>query len=154
MKWGLLGLESLASTRRNRTLGVAPAVRVFNELAVPGLGNAWFGRQIVLALLGIDLAASAREQGRPVTNIAAATGVEALAVWWTYEKRVGWAERAARLPGFRKLRRKKNKPPTFAEASSRSFYVVQPMRIGTLDPLAAFGLVDAPSRRFARRGAA
>lgn len=145
----MLGLESLGSTRRSRSMGVGPAVRAFNDQAVPGLGGVWFGKQIVLALLGIHLAAFAREQGVAVSNITGATGVEALAVWWTYEKRLGWHERHGRLPGFRKLRRwRGRKAPTVAEATSRDFYIVQPMRIGTLAPLAAFGLVHAPSRLF------
>lgn len=150
MEWGLLGLESIGSTRRSRSLGIAPAVRAFNEQAVPGLGNAWFGQQLVLALLGIELAARAREKGVTVSNIAAATAVEALAVWWTYE-RSKWKESQRRLPGFRKLKRRNEKNPerpTFKEAISRNFYVVNPMRSATRDPLAAFGLVEAQSRRF------
>ncbi|WAP70084.1 hypothetical protein OH818_08095 [Jiella pelagia] len=103
----------------------------------------------MLALLGIHLASRAGERGFAVSNIAAANAVEALAVWWTYQRRLGWGERHERLPGSRKLRRWKDaEPPSFGEAISRSFYVVQPMRIGTLDPLATFGLVNAPSRRF------
>ena len=39
--WGLLGPESLPSARRVRTLGLAAAVRRFNERAVPGIGGVW-----------------------------------------------------------------------------------------------------------------
>jgi hypothetical protein len=39
IEWGLLGPEALASQRRTRTLGLGAAVRAFNDLAVPGLGN-------------------------------------------------------------------------------------------------------------------
>ena len=41
--WGLLGPETLANERRTRTLGLGATVRLFNDLAVPGLGGAGLG---------------------------------------------------------------------------------------------------------------
>ena len=58
--WGLLGPESLVGERRTRTLGLGASVRAFNDLAVPGLGGVWFGKQLFLALLGIQVAQRAR----------------------------------------------------------------------------------------------
>ena len=52
-QWGLLGPEAISSSRRTRSLGIAASVRRFNDLAVPGLGGVWFGKQIFLALLGV-----------------------------------------------------------------------------------------------------
>ena len=52
MFWGLLGPETLNGERRTRTLGVGAAVRCFNDLAVPGTGGVWFGKQVLLATLG------------------------------------------------------------------------------------------------------
>ncbi|WP_155897331.1 hypothetical protein [Aureimonas ureilytica] len=122
-------------------------MRFFNERAVPGLGNVWFGRQVVLALFGVRLAEEARKVGRRCTNIAAANAVEALAVWLTLQNN-GWS-RNERLPGFLKLQRHRGKePPSFKEASSTAFYVTQPMRIGTGDALVTLGLVSATSSRF------
>jgi hypothetical protein len=147
MRWGLLGGERLGSTRRIRTLGLAASVRAFNELAVPGLGGVWYGRQIVLALLGIHLAEMARREGRGLSNIMTANALEALAVWTAY-KNNGWA-RNDRLPGYRKLgRQNRAQAPSFKLAGSRAFYVSQPMRIRTVDALATLRFVEAPSRRF------
>ena len=39
MRWGILGPGSIESVRRVRTLDLTPCVRLFNELAVPGLGG-------------------------------------------------------------------------------------------------------------------
>ena len=44
--WGLLGPESIAIERRTRTLNLGACVRTFNDLAVPGLGGVWFGKQL------------------------------------------------------------------------------------------------------------
>jgi hypothetical protein len=120
-------------------------VRAFNELAVPGMGGVWYGRQILLALLGIYLAETVRRQGRSLSNITTANAVEALAVWCAYKKH----GKHPRLPGVRKFRRQGlEQDPTFKLAGSRTFYVSQPMRIGTVDALAMLGFVEAPSRRF------
>ena len=56
MKWGLLGPEMLGSQRRVRTLGLASVVRLFNDLAAPGMGGVWFGKQLLIAALGVALA--------------------------------------------------------------------------------------------------
>ncbi len=147
MDWGLLGGERLEGTRRTRALGMGATVRVFNELAVPGLGGVWFGKQVMLALLGIYLAETARGNGAGPSNIMAANAVEALAVWLTLKKD-GWI-RDARLRGVLKLQRYgADQDPTFNVARSQAFYVTQPMRIGTLDALAMLGFVEAKSRRF------
>ena len=61
--WGLLGPETLPSLRRTRGLGIAASVRRFNDLAVPGLGGVWFGKQIFLALLGVAVAEYVRAWG-------------------------------------------------------------------------------------------
>jgi len=49
ISWGLLGPETLAGERRTRTLGLGATVRSFNDLAVPGLGGVWFGKELLLA---------------------------------------------------------------------------------------------------------
>ena len=46
MTWGLLGPKALGNERRTRTLGLVVAVCAFNDLAVPGLGGVWFGKQL------------------------------------------------------------------------------------------------------------
>ncbi|MCI9882183.1 MULTISPECIES: hypothetical protein [Methylobacterium] len=147
MEWGLLGGERLGGTRRVRTLGMGATVRFFNEQAVPGLGGVWFGRQVVLALLGIHIGESLRADGRGSANILAANAVEAFAVWSTLTRNK-WS-RDPRLPGYLKLQLySKREDPTFKHAGSRAFYVSQPMRIGTRDALPMLGLVSATNRRF------
>jgi len=79
--WGLLGPETLASERRTRTLGLGATVRSFNDLAVPGLGGVWFGKQLFLATLGVAIAERVRNSGKRVQNIEVANAVEALACW-------------------------------------------------------------------------
>ncbi len=51
--WGLLGPESLPNARRTRTLGLGASVRRYNDLAVPGLVGVWYGKQLLLATLGV-----------------------------------------------------------------------------------------------------
>ena len=54
--WGILGPGSVESVRRVRTLGLASSTRLFNELAVPGLGGVWFGKQLLFSTLGVMVA--------------------------------------------------------------------------------------------------
>ena len=143
--WGLLGPERLVSERRTRTLGVAAAIRAFNDLAVPGMGNVFFGKQLVLAIMGIHLAQRLRADGVPVKNIETANAVEALACWLALDAS-GW-ESDPRLRGSTKLRGPRHEP-TFAEARKRSFYVTAPMRMVTVQPLFALGLAESESERF------
>ncbi len=74
LMWGMLGPENVHSERRTRTLELGAAVRHFNELAVPGLGGVWFGKQLFLALLGIAVAERVRSRrsvaGSPTATMA------------------------------------------------------------------------------------
>ncbi|MGA2255580.1 MAG: hypothetical protein ABSG53_13025 [Thermoguttaceae bacterium] len=142
--WGLLGPEVLATERRTRTLGLNAAVRWFNDLAVPGLGGVWFGKQLFLALLGIAVADRVRSLGHRVRNIEVANAVEALACWLALNS-TGWKSNP-RLRGATKMRNKTDL--AFAQMRKPSFYVTQPMRQATVQPLRAFGLVDSVGERF------
>ncbi len=81
MKWGILGPGKVESTRRVRTLNLAATTRAFNEMAVPGLGGVWFGRQIFLAVLGVQVAQQARTRDSCATTIVVTNAIEALACW-------------------------------------------------------------------------
>lgn len=147
--WGLLGPETLPSLRRTRGLGIAASVRRFNDLAVPGLGGVWFGKQIFLALLGVAVAEYVRAWGnspdiRKISNIEVTNAVEALACWMAYRKN-GWTP-DPRLRGITKLRGWHS--ITFQQARQPGFYVTQPMRIATVQTLPALGLVEADNTRF------
>lgn len=142
--WGLLGPEKLGVERRTRTLGLGATVRAFNDRAVPGLGGVWFGKQLLLATLGVAVAECARLSGKRVRNIEVANAVEALACWLALNQNE-W-QRDARLRGATKMRGKTDL--SFANMRQPSFYVTQPMRQATVQPLRALGLMDSTGERF------
>ena len=145
MVWGLLGRESLGAVRRVRTLGLGAAVRNFNELAVPGLGGVWFGRQVFLATLGVAVNELARQAGSRTSNIQVANALEAFGCWHALD-RSGRA-RDDRIKGRDTL------PHvladfSFANISRPSFYITQPMRMQTVQALLQLGLVTSTGQRF------
>lgn len=145
--WGILGPDKVANERRTRTLGLGAAVRAFNDLAVPGMGNVYFAKQLVLALLGVRVAqciAERRERRVKARNIETANAIEALACLLGFQSNEWRPDE--RLRGRRKMREKDI--PSFAEARKRSFYVTQPMRMSTIQPLKELRLVEASSERF------
>jgi hypothetical protein len=142
--WGLLGPEELVTQRRTRTLGVGAAVRKFNDLAVPGLGGVWFGKQLFLGALGVAVAERARAAGLRVQNIETANAVEALACWLAL-KNNGW-KAEPRLRGATKMYGTSNL--AFSTVRRSRFYVTQPMRMATVQPLRALGIVESPAERF------
>lgn len=144
LAWGLLGPETLASERRTRTLGLGATVRTFNDLAVPGLGGVWFGKQLFLATLGVAIAERVRDSGGRVRNIEVANAVEALACWLALEDN-GW-NRDPRLRGASKMRNKTDL--SFASVRKPSFYITQPMRQATVQPMRALGLAESAGERF------
>ncbi len=142
--WGLLGPEFLPNARRTRNLGLGASVRLFNDLAVPGLGGVWYGKQLLLATLGVAVAEAARSRGAKVQNIEVANAIEALACWLAFEEN-GWST-DARLRGNNKLQGKADF--SFRYVRQRNFYVTQPMRTATVQALPALGLVESDSPRF------
>jgi len=146
LSWGLLGPGELTAERRVRTLGVSASVRHFNELAVPGLGGVWFGKQVMLATLGVMVAQGARGHRRQLTNIETANAIEALACWLGFEKN-RW-QAVPRLRGVNKMRGVTKEKLTFRRLREQKFYVTQPMRMSTVEALPALGLVDATGTRF------
>lgn len=142
--WGLLGPEFLPNARRTRTLGLGASGRRFNDLAVPGLGGVWYGKQLLLATLGVAVAEDARSRGAKVQNIEMANAIEALACWLAFKSN-GWSS-DARLRGNTKLQGKDDF--SFRRVRQRNFYVTQPMRMATVQALPALGFVESDSARF------
>ena len=142
--WGLLGPEFLSNARRTRTLGLGASVRSFNDLAVPGLGGVWYGKQLLLATLGVAVAEEARSQGAKVQNIVVTNAIEALACRLSFNSN-GWS-RDARLRGNTKLQGKDDF--SFRRVRQPNFYVTQPMRMATVQALPALGFVESDSARF------
>ena len=143
--WGLLGGEKLFGTRRTRTLGLGAAVREFNERAVPGLGGIWFGKQALLAILGIVVAERAREAGAHVRNIEVANAIEALACWLAFKSNSWTQDR--RLRGINKLQAK-GANFSFSQVRQRYFYVTQPMRMSSVQALPSLGFATNEGVRF------
>lgn len=144
MQWGILGPGSVESVRRVRTLDLTPCVRLFNELAVPGLGGVWFGKQLFLATLGVLVAEQANERGCQVTKIAVANAIEAIACWLalTGEPRTS----GGRVLGSTKIIG--HDSYSFSKVSQSNFYVTTPMRMTTVTALPALGLVETSGNRF------
>lgn len=142
--WGLLGPEFLPNARRTRTLGLGASVRSFNDLAVPGLGGVWYGKQLLLATLGVAVAEEARSRGAKVQNIEVANAIEALACWLAFNSN-RWC-RDARLRGNTKLKGRDDF--SFRRVRQPNFYVTQPMRMATVQALPALGFVESDSVRF------
>lgn len=143
--WGILAPEPVASERRTRTLGLGAAVRMFNDLAVPGMGGVWFGKQVFLATLGVAVCEEARRHNVRLDNIKVANAIEALACWMQHRANDGLRDR--RLRGIQKLGGV-NGTPVFAMFARPGFYVSQPMRMVTVQALKALGLVNSLGERF------
>lgn len=149
--WGLLGPETISGTRRTRTLGLSSAVRYFNDRAVPGLGGVWYGKQILLALLGVVVAERARRKNPKfdASNIQVANAIEALACWSGFKNNSAFDPRKdPRLRGKEKLPGKQADDFVFARAHKPGFYLTQPMRMQTVQPLPALGFVATMGERF------
>jgi|GEM_PF-276064 len=144
--WGLLGPESVGSERRTRTLNLGATVRSFNDLAVPGMGGVWFGKQLFLATLGVAVAEQARAARRRVSNIEVANAIEALGCWLALHHN-GWG-RDPRVRGANKMRRVAEQDLSFDRVRKPSFYVTQPMRQATIQPLRDLGLIESAGERF------
>lgn len=144
--WGILGPGNIESARRVRTLGLSSSTRLFNELAVPGLGGVWFGKPLLLATLGVVVAEKAALLGRRVTPIGVTNAIEALACGMalTQDRHAG----DARLLGTTKLAGRNIEDFSFRNASRPGFYVTQPMRMATVSVLPALGLVEPGGVRF------
>jgi hypothetical protein len=142
--WGLLGPDELPNERRSRTLELGAAVRHYNDLAVPGLGGVWFGRQLLWPTLGVIVADALRQQGQRHGNIEVANAIEALACWLALKN--SSTQRDPRLRGVTKLR--VDQPSSYKRLSRTSAYVSQPMRMSAVQPLRALGLLSGDSDRF------
>lgn len=145
---GMLGPDRLGSSRRLRSLGIAGAVRRFNERAVPGLGGIWFGKQLMLALLGVRVAELQSERGHTVAKMECANAIEALACWLSY-RGTEWAS-DPRLRGRNKFPREHDLEhgPLYSRFRSRGFYVTQPMRMAAGSALVPLGFATTSNRRF------
>lgn len=143
--WGLLGPDRVPSNRRTRTLGLGRAVRRFNELAVPGLGGLWYGRQALYTALAMAVVRRLKVWNVHRSHIEVANAIEAVACSIGYRHN-GWSA-DWRMRGRNKLSRETT-APSFKQACRSNYYVSQPMRMSTAQALPSLGLALRPSARF------
>jgi hypothetical protein len=127
--WGTLAPEDLPVLRRQQDLGLAAAVRHFNDRAVPGLGGLWFPMPLVWSVLAVSIANQLKRSALPVGN-----AIEALMMHSHRDIRNG------RLRGGRKLQGMEDR--SFANLTRSGVYVVQPIRMAMVQPLVALGFVQ------------
>jgi hypothetical protein len=128
--------------RRQQDLGLRRAVVLFNDRAVPGLGNLWFSMPVAWALLGLKISADRNLNAVTVTN-----AIEALAMKAAHSASSGAVDKTvgSRLRGHRKLALVDDL--SYASLSRRGAYVSQPLRQMLQQPLDGLGL--ATGGRFA-----
>lgn len=126
--WGAIEPAESISGRLRLDFGLRPAILRFNEWAVPGLGGAFFVRQLSWACMGLRLAQDLDGRASPAR---VAEGLEALASWIAVRQAKDTLAQEDRVQGKRK----------FAGVSSLSFNDVS--RGGTY--------VTVPFRRAATR---
>ncbi|MDR5655182.1 hypothetical protein [Ruixingdingia sedimenti] len=130
MSWGILAPDTVISQRRQQNLGLAAAVRHFNDRAVPGIGGMWFPIPILWSVLAVSIAEELGVPALPVGN-----AVEARVMLGAI---LGPPDR--RVRGARKMQ-------GLADSSFRNLarcgtYVVQPIRMAMVQPLVALGFVQ------------
>ncbi|QEL26395.1 hypothetical protein FQV39_04550 [Bosea sp. F3-2] len=130
MSWGILAPDTVITSRRQQNLGLAVAVRHFNDRAVPGLGGMWFPMPVLWSVLAVSIA---EELGRPALSVGNA--VEALMMRQAIE---GPADR--RVRGARKMQGLTDW--SFRNLTRRGTYVVQPIRMAMVQPLVALSFVQ------------
>lgn len=130
MSWGTLSPEELPSERRQQDLGLASAVRYFNDRAVPGLGGLWFPMPLVWSILAVALTENLRKPSAlPIGN-----AIEALVMKHSIS-----IDHGGRLRGTQKLQSVEDK--SFKNLSRTGVYVVQPLRMAMVQPLVELGFV-------------
>lgn len=130
MSWGILAPDSIIPQRRQQNLGLASAVRHFNDRSVPGLGGMWFPMPILWSVLAVSIAEELRESALPVGN-----AIEALMMRQAKEE----LKDDPRVRGARKMQGLEDW--SFKNLKRRGTYVVQPIRMAMVQPLVALGFV-------------
>ena len=129
MSWGILAPGTIISQRRQQNLGLASAVRHFNDRSVPGLGGMWFPMPILWSVLAVSIATKLRVSALPVGN-----AIEALMMKQAKE---GLAD--PRVRGVRKMQGLEDW--SFKNLKRHGTYVVQPIRMAMVQPLVALSFV-------------
>jgi hypothetical protein len=139
--WGAIEPSEASESRLRLDFGLRPAILRFNEWAVPGLGGAFFVRQLTWGCMGLRLA---QELDGKASAARIAEGLEALAGWIAVRQSKGGRIEDNRVQGKRK----------FAEVTALSFdsvsrggaYVTVPFRRATTRALPGLGFCEEEAR--------
>ena len=152
--WGTLARGQLngESLVRQRSFGLLPATRYYNEQAAPGIGSLWFVRKLYPSILALYIADQDASGLRIASKLRLANAIEAYSCYLTLDK-----NREARFTqGRRKFRLPLDEPEhypnyfSFENLQKPSAYVSAPFRQSCTTTLHALGLVSGDSQRFNR----
>ncbi len=141
MTWGAIEPSESNASRLRLDFGLRPAILRFNEWAVPGLGGAFFVRQLSWACMGLRLA---QELDGKASAARIAEGLEALAGWIIVRGSKGRRVEDDRVQGKRKF--VDVAALTFDAASRGGAYVTVPFRRATTRALPGLGFCHEEAR--------
>jgi len=142
MLWGPIQPAESLQTRLRLDFGLRPAILAFNEWAVPGLGGAFFVRQLTWGCVGIALAG---EIGKPLMAAKVAEAIEAFASWIALKRATGY-ETDDRVQGKRKF--SELDAISFDLVSKGGAYVTVPFRRAATSALPGLGFCEKAESRF------
>ncbi|SOE97698.1 hypothetical protein SAMN05414139_10850 [Burkholderia sp. D7] len=140
--WGAVEPMDFAQMRLRLDFGLRRAIMGFNEWAVPGLGGAFFVRQLSWACMGLRLA---QEVETSATPARIAEALEALASWIVI-RRGAEAEPETRVQGKRKFTGRSSL--SFNDVAKGGAYVTVPFRRSATRALPGLALCLREEARF------
>jgi hypothetical protein len=141
MVWGAVEPSEMPSSRLRLDFGLRPAILRFNEWAVPGLGGAFFVRQLSWSCMGLRLA---HELNGQTTAAKIAEALEALAGWIVVRQAGDSRVEDDRVQGKRKF--KQLSSLSFDEISRGGAYVTVPFRRAATRALPGLGFCTEEAR--------
>lgn len=141
--WGPIEPVESLQTRLRLDFGLRPAILIFNEWAVPGLGGAFFVRQLTWGCMGIKLA---DEMGKPLMAAKIAETLEAFASWIALKRSGDAYTKDDRVQGKRKFRDLNGL--SFNAVNAGGAYVTVPFRRAATATLPGLGLCDKVEASF------
>ncbi|NMV37875.1 hypothetical protein [Ralstonia insidiosa] len=140
--WGAAEPKDFAQMRLRLDFGLRRAIMGFNEWAVPGLGGAFFVRQLSWACMGLRLA---QEVDTPATPARIAEALEAFASWIVVRSDPQ-AKSEHRVQGKRKFAGRTSL--SFSDVAKSGAYVTVPFRRSATRALPGLGLCIREEARF------
>lgn len=141
MTWGAIEPSDLGASRLRLDFGLRPVILRFNEWAVPGLGGAFFVRQLSWGCMGLRLASELDGSSSPSR---VAEGLEAMASWIVVRQSKGHRVDNDMVQGKRKF---VDVPSlSFAAVSRGNAYVTVPFRRAATRALPGLGFCQGEVR--------